>query len=168
MNKTTATCVAPTCVAVTCAAATYEAATYEAYLEAHGELTYTNVGVSMLPMLKQGRDLFTLKKKTEERCRRYDVVLYRSPQGKYVLHRVVEVREEDYVILGDNCLNKEYGITDADILAVLTRFVRKGKEYPVTHKGYVRYAKFWYAIYPIRRLLKKCKALCRRILKGRT
>ena len=142
--------------------------TYEAYLAQHGELTYTNVGVSMLPMIKQGRDLFTLQKKTDARCQKYDVVLYRSRQGSYILHRVVEVREKDYVILGDNCENKEYGITDADILAVLTRFVRKGKTYSVTDQGYLRYAKFWYAIYPVRRFFKKCKGLCRRILKGKT
>lgn len=140
--------------------------TYEAYLAEHGELTYTNVGVSMLPMIKQGRDFFTLKKKTEERCKKYDVVLYRCPPNRYVMHRIVEVREHDYVILGDNCVNKEYGITDADILAVLTRFVRKGKTYSVTDKGYLRYAKFWYAIYPARRFLMRLKRKCQRILRG--
>lgn len=40
--------------------------TYEEYLEQNHELTYTNVGVSMLPMMKQGRDLFTVKKKQKE------------------------------------------------------------------------------------------------------
>ena len=83
------------------------------------------------------------------------------------MHRIVEVREHDYVILGDNCINKEYGITDEDILAVMTRFVHKGKEYSVTDKGYLRYAKFWYAIYPIRSFMMRCKGFCRRILKGR-
>lgn len=140
--------------------------TYEEYLAQHGELTFTNVGVSMLPMIKQGRDLFTLTKKTDERCKKYDVVLYRRPPNQYVLHRIVEVREQDYVILGDNCMNKEYGITDADILAVLTKFVRKGKEYSVTDKGYLWYAKCWYAIYPVRRLLKKLKCLSHRVLSG--
>lgn len=95
--------------------------TYEEYLAQNGELTYTNVGVSMLPMIKQGRDLFTLTKKTEARCQKYDVVLYRRPPNHYVLHRIVEVRERDYVILGDNCMNKEYGITDEDILNCLLR-----------------------------------------------
>lgn len=142
--------------------------TYEEYLAEHGELTYTNVGTSMLPMIKQGRDLFTLTKKTEARCQKYDVVLYRRPPDQYVLHRIVEVREKDYVILGDNCMNKEYGITDADILAVLTKFVRKGKEYSVTDRGYLLYAKFWYTIYPVRRFLMKLKALCRRMMRRRT
>ncbi len=35
---------------------------YEEYLERNGSLTYTNSGVSMLPLLRQGRDLFTVRK----------------------------------------------------------------------------------------------------------
>lgn len=140
--------------------------TYREYLEQNGELTYTNVGVSMLPMLKQGRDLFTLTRKTEARCCKYDVVLYISPAGDYVLHRIIKVREKDYVILGDNCLNKEYGITDENILGVLTRFVHRGKEYSVTHPGYRLYAAIWCAIFPLRKFVKKLKNACRRVLKG--
>ena len=84
--------------------------TYEEYFKRHTELIYRNVGVSMLPMLKQGRDLFILKKKTDQRCKKYDVVLYYRKPGQYVLHRIVEVHEKEYVILGDNCEYKEYGI----------------------------------------------------------
>lgn len=141
--------------------------TYEEYLKAHGELTYTNVGVSMLPLIKQGRDMFTLTKKTEERCKKYDVVLYRRPPKSYVLHRVVMVRKDDYVILGDNCLNKEYGIRDEDILGVMTCFVRKGKDYSVNHKGYMLYSRLWYAIYPLRRMCKLVKIKLRKIMGGR-
>ena len=36
--------------------------TYEECLEKYGTLTYRNVGVSMLPLLKQGRDIFTVRK----------------------------------------------------------------------------------------------------------
>ena len=90
--------------------------TYEDFLEKNGEMTYSNVGISMLPLLKEGRDLFTVRKKGRKRCKKYDVVLYRRPPNSYVLHRIIEVRENDYVILGDNCLNKEYGITDDDII----------------------------------------------------
>ena len=53
--------------------------TYEEYLEKNGEMTYTNRGVSMLPLLKQDRDMFTVRRKGEERCRKYDVILYRRP-----------------------------------------------------------------------------------------
>ena len=50
--------------------------TYEEYLAKYGELTYRNVGVSMLPLIRQGRDTFTVRAlHPGELCRRWDVVL---------------------------------------------------------------------------------------------
>ena len=138
--------------------------TYEEELNRKGSFTYTCSGVSMLPLLRQHKDLFTIEKK-QDRCEKYDVVLYKRPPKSYVLHRVVEVREKDYVILGDNCLNKEYGIKDEDILGVMTSFVRNGKEYPVSHRGYRLYVAVWYLLYPLRRFCMKCKSKCRGILR---
>ncbi len=138
--------------------------TYEEELERNGSFTYTNVGVSMLPLIKQGRDLFTVTKR-QGKCKKYDVVLYRRPPAHYVLHRVVEVRENDYVILGDNCLKKEYGITDDDIIGVMTSFVRKGKEYSVNHLGYRIYSRVWYFFYPLRKFMTKVKTKMKAIVK---
>ncbi len=111
----------------------------EQYLSENGTLTYSNKGTSMLPLLREGKDMFTLKRKEAERCRVGDVVLYKRPPKDYVLHRVVEVRENDYVILGDNCITYEYGITDSDILGVMTGFIRGGREYSIESSGYRLY-----------------------------
>ncbi len=139
--------------------------TYEEYLEKNGELTYSNVGTSMLPLLRQGRDLFTVRKKGLERCKRGDVVLYRRPPDKYVLHRVIEVRARDYVILGDNCVRKEYGITDGDILGVMTGFVRGGREYSVGDLKYRLYSRIWVTAAPVRIMLKKAELAIRHTAK---
>lgn len=136
--------------------------TYEEYLEQYGELTYRNVGVSMLPMLKQGRDFFTVRKKTAQRCKKYDVILYRRPPAQYVLHRVVAVRERDYVVLGDNCVAREYGITDEDIIGVMTSFVHRGRTVRQDDFGYQVYARLWYAVYPLRMLAKRVKSKLKR------
>ena len=111
----------------------------EDYLNERGTLTYSNVGVSMMPLLRQGRDLFTVRKKGPERCKVGDVVLYKRPPDKYVLHRIVEVRRDSYVILGDSCVNREYGIRDSDILGVMTGYIRDGKEHSVTEQAYLDY-----------------------------
>lgn len=102
----------------------------------------------MEPMLHEMRDLVTLARKTGERCRLHDVVLYKRGE-KYILHRIVQVREHDYVILGDNCFTKEYGITDADILAVMVAFIRKGRNYTVDDPRYRRYVRTMVALTPL-------------------
>ena len=127
------------------------------YLAEHGELTYRIVGVSMNPLLRQDRDLVTIlrtdlaPKGTNGRFHNHEVVLYkRHSDGAYVLHRIVEVREKDYVILGDNCVKREYGITDEDILGVMTSFVRGGKTIQVTDPLYKAYVELWCALEPFR------------------
>ena len=134
---------------------------YEEELRRKGFFTYTNIGTSMLPLLRQRKDLFTIEQK-HGRCKKYDVVLYKRPPKSYVLHRVVKVCERDYVMLGDNCINKEYGIRDEDILGVMTSFVRNGKEIPVSHKGYRLYAVLWYFFYPLRWCFMKCRLKLKR------
>lgn len=117
-----------------------EPISFEQYLAEHEYLTYTNVGVSMLPLLREGKDLFTVRRKGPERCRVGDVVLYRRPPHSYVLHRIIKVREKDYVILGDNCVGREYGIRDEDILGVMVGFVRDGVQHKVDEPGYRAYS----------------------------
>ncbi len=126
----------------------------EKYLSEQGKIISSNVGVSMLPLLRQGKDLFFIEKKGAERCKVGDVVLYRRKR-QYVLHRIIEVRPDDYVILGDNCTLKEYGIKDSDILAVMTSFIRNGREHSVNELAYRVYSFVWLKLAPMRIFLKR-------------
>lgn len=135
------------------------------YLKTHETLTYTNVGVSMLPLLHQNRDLFTVHRKGPERCSPGDVVLYRRG-NQYVLHRVVEVRPSDYVILGDNCMAKEYGITDREIIGVMVSYVRDGREHSTRESGYRLYSWFILHTVGIRVFMKGCMMKVRGWLHG--
>lgn len=139
--------------------------TYEEYLEKNGSLTYRNIGTSMLPLLKQGRDLFIVERKTKERPKKYDVVLYRRPPGQYVLHRIIQVRDTDYVLLGDNCINKEYGIKDEDILGIMTGYVRKGKRRSCKSLAYLIYSRSWTWLSTLRIFWKKLRATIGRLRK---
>ena len=118
----------------------------------------------MLPLLREGRDLFTVRRKDPgERCRPGDVVLYRRPPNHYVLHRVMQIRNEDYVILGDNCIAREYGIRDEDILGVMTGYVRKGKTHSTEELPYRLYAFFMLRLSSLRVFLKRGGLKVRRI-----
>ena len=62
-------------------------------LSSEGRYVGTTVGVSMLPMIRSGKDVIVVDKKTE-RLKPYDVALYMRGDA-YVLHRVLSVREND-------------------------------------------------------------------------
>ena len=70
-------------------------------LEAGQSVRFSPRGVSMLPMLRQGIDSVVLSP-LPGALRKYDLPLYRYPSGKYVLHRIVKVREQAYLCMGDN------------------------------------------------------------------
>ncbi len=136
--------------------------TFEEEIQRTGELVYTNVGYSMMPLIRQHRDLVVIKK-PQGRCRKYDVPLYKRADGKYILHRILAVRPQDYVIRGDNCWKKEYGITDSQIVGVLSAVVRDGKTIPVTDWRYQAYARLWHASFPARAAFLPCRVLLGRI-----
>lgn len=111
-----------------------ESISFEDILERDGRLIYTNVGTSMMPLLRQHRDLMIIERRPYNEDGSYaalkplDAVLYRRGD-KYILHRIMSVKtsangENEYVICGDNLWNFEYDIRDKDILGVLTGVVR--------------------------------------------
>ncbi len=127
--------------------------TYEEQLQIHGKLVYTNVGDSMMPLLRQRRDLLIIEPRPEGRCKKYDVVLYRRPSGQYVLHRILKVRKHDYVICGDNRRIREFGVPDAWIFGLLTGVVRDGKQVDLTSFKYRLYVHLWCDFFWIRAAL---------------
>lgn len=139
--------------------------TFEAQLDRHGSFTYRNTGVSMMPLLKQGRDLFTVrKKKSGERLKKYDVALYRRGE-QYVLHRVLKLVDGGYVIRGDNCLYME-NVREKDVIGVMTAYVRKGKPHSVHDKVFKRYTRRMLLFSPIRIFIGKSKLKLKRLIKG--
>ena len=124
--------------------------TYEQELERSGRLIYTTVGMSMRPFLRSGEDLMVIEARKDSRFKARDVVLYRRNSGKYVLHRIMWVRKDDYVLCGDNCWNLEPGIRDEQILGVLTEVIREGRPLNVNDRGYRAKVFAWWALYPIR------------------
>ena len=126
----------------------------EQYLAENGRLIYTNKGRSMLPLLREGRDLFIIEAKSGGRCKVGDAVLFKRGSD-YVLHRVIAVHSGSYDILGDNCINPERGIKYDDILGVMTGFVRNGKEHSINELGYKLYVYVWMKTARLRIFMKK-------------
>lgn len=126
----------------------------EALLLREGRIVQVPVGRSMWPMLKNRRDMLVIEKITFP-IKVHDVVLYKRDSGKYVLHRVVKIKPDGYVIRGDNCTRNEYDITERHMLGVLRGFY-KGERYIdcEKHMGYKAYVLFWRATYLPRTAVK--------------
>ena len=120
-------------------------------------------GVSMLPMLRQGKDMVELSP-LPPRLKKYDLPVYQYPSGKVVMHRVVKVEEDHYLCLGDNTYAYEH-IRPEMLIGVVTAFKRGEKRISVEAPGYRLYCRVWVAIYPLRRFLKRAKGWLRRHLK---
>ncbi len=130
--------------------------TFEHLLARDGYLVYKTRGVSMEPMLHENRDLVILQAPSS-RLQKYDVALYRRG-GVYVLHRVIRVKSDHYLIRGDNTYLLET-VPDSAVIGVLTGFQRKGRSYQVTDGAYRIYVRIWCAIYPLRFFAVRCRRI---------
>ena len=135
----------------------------EEILAETGELFTTASGVSMLPCIRPKRDMLHLAK-PRHHIKKYDVLLYKRKNGTYILHRVMEVKSDRYVLCGDNQWVLEHGITDEQVLGVLIGFYR-GKKYIDCQKNHLYhfYVKLWCFSLGIRRWFLRGMNLMRRI-----
>ncbi len=130
-----------------------------------GRLTYTGKGVSMWPLIRQKKDIVVIER-PQGKLKKYDVALYKTDKNKhrYTLHRIIRVMENGYICRGDNCMRKEYGITDEMVIGVMTELYRGGEKVSLDSVGYKAYVSLNQLSYPIRfcfysiiRLLRKIK-----------
>lgn len=141
-------------------------------IESNGKITFTPSGISMMPMLRNNKDTVTLQK-AELPLKKYQIVLYKRSADKYVLHRVVGVCADGYLMRGDNQFSAERGIQDEQIIAVMSDFTRKGKEYGCQNLKYKLYSTVWVntvmarkALLILKRAVKKALIILRRKLKS--
>lgn len=119
------------------------------------------VGISMLPMLRQGRDCVILKP-ISGRLRKYDIPLYQRDDGHYVLHRIVKAAET-YTCVGDNQFQEETGVRQDQLIAVVDGFTRDGDYRSVDALSYRAYCRFWHYTRPVRWLYRGFKRRLRLI-----
>ena len=119
----------------------------EEELSSNGVFASTTRGRSMEPLFRTHRDMVIIVK-CEGELKKYDVPLYRT-SGGYVLHRIVGVADNVYLIRGDNTYVIER-VPKSAVIGVLSEFNRKGRHHTVEERGYKIYSRVWNFLYPIR------------------
>ena len=135
---------------------------FAAVLADEGMLVTTTMGVSMRPMLREGRDVIVVRPLPRgERLRVGDVPLYRVGD-RYVLHRVIGVHDGWYAIRGDNCVTVER-VTDEQVLGRLEEWYRGERHGTTADPLYRCYWRLWVALWPVRRVARRVCALAGRV-----
>ncbi len=115
-----------------------------------GEFRMITAGISMLPLLRNRKDTVVLVKAPTP-LKKYDIPLFKRKDGHFVLHRVIEIKDGSYVMCGDNQISKEYGISDSDVIAVVSKIVRNGKTIDLKRSlRYKIYVFFYCTLFPLR------------------
>lgn len=139
-------------------------------LENGGEVSFVTRGFSMVPFIRNRMDTATLRKPTKP-LKKGDVIFYRRDDGAFVLHRIVGKNKDGYILRGDNQPEKEYGVREDMVIAVLVRVKRAegkiinvGSFYETTYRTFLPLVRFFrFKIYPI--YVKLFAPLVRKILK---
>jgi len=109
-------------------------------------------GSSMTPFLAPGRDVVYLSTVSGP-LRRGDMVLYRRDNGRYVLHRILQVSADSYTMIGDAQSVPESGIRREQIQAVVSAVRRKGKLLQKSSFWWVFFERIWICLVPIRPMI---------------
>ena len=130
-------------------------------LEKNGCVVSPFSGTSMLPLLRENSDMVVLESIGVRRLQKYDAVLYRRGE-KLILHRIVGVRDQGYVICGDHQWRREFGVTEEQIFGIMTAVIREGRE--ITDLKYKLYVRLWCGLFFIRAPVLFFAACVRRVL----
>jgi len=128
---------------------------YISELERNGMLVFVPGGNSMWPTIKNRRQtVIVIKKQAGERLKEYDMGLFVRKDNKCVLHRVMELKDDGYIFLGDSCMDTEFVVEDA-VLGVVTGFYKGKKLIEVTNPRYIKKVKRWFKRKRLRKVILK-------------
>lgn len=120
-------------------------------------------GVSMLPMLRQGKDSVELSP-LPATLKKYDLPVYRRSNGQYVMHRVVKVTGDCCICLGDNTESFET-IRRDQMIGIVSAFRRGEKRIEVTSLAYGLYCRLWRPTRLLRKGYKWAKHTAKRVVR---
>ncbi|MGN1114398.1 MAG: S24/S26 family peptidase [Oscillospiraceae bacterium] len=130
-------------------------------IDSGGEFVMYPKGISMLPFIKEGRDSVALVKPKGD-LKKNDIPFYKRDDGHYILHRVISAENGIYTMCGDNQVQLEKGITNSQIIAVVSYVNRKGKRIDRSSLLYKIYLFVWQSIFIRRACFKILRILGKR------
>lgn len=113
------------------------------------------VGDSMEPLLHD-RTTRVVIRRADRPLRPGELPLYRRPDGRFIMHRIIRADAGHYYTRGDNRCGLE-AVPKDWVLGVVTEIYRGKGHFPVTHPLYRAYVAVWGALYPLRWVVYHCR-----------
>ena len=121
-------------------------------------------GSSMLPLFREGEDSVILSA-LPEKINAGDIILYKRENEQYVLHRVMKVKKDTFVMCGDNQAVFEKGITRENMIALASGMIRDGEEISFSeNEKYISYVKRTLSEKKIKHAISLLKAVVKKTL----
>ena len=122
-------------------------------LEKYKKIVQPIKGISMLPMLDEDRDAVELVE-VKGPLKKYDLPLFQRRNGEMVLHRIIAVKKDHYLICGDNSPAVEK-VPMERIVAVASGFYKNGKYVSCQDEAYLAYVQDRWKDFSSRKIIKK-------------
>lgn len=114
-------------------------------------VSLTVKGNSMNPFLVSLRDQMTLGPWKNEDIRKGCVALVRDTRGNYLIHRIIERKDDTVRLIGDGNVGLYETARLDDVIAIMYSITRKGKVWNADNKIWKLYSWLWMFILPVRR-----------------
>lgn len=116
-----------------------------------GEITsFVVAGMSMWPFMRHGRDLVFIEKCDVQKVKKGDVVLLQTPEGVYLLHRIMKRHGDKIVTAGDNKCRYDGEFEISNIKAKVCMVKRGEKIIQCRHVRWRFLFWLWRVSFPIR------------------
>ncbi len=91
----------------------------------HKNFSFPIHGTSMIPLLHTG-DIVKVSKIID--LKKNDIILYQRKDNSYVLHRLIKIKNEEFIFIGDHQTKQEFGIKKEMMIAKVITYRKKNKK----------------------------------------
>ncbi|MDE6336580.1 MAG: S24/S26 family peptidase [Muribaculaceae bacterium] len=112
-------------------------------------------GNSMRPFIRGDIDTLLLSPPTS--FRKGDIVLAKTENGSYIVHRIVKINTNIVILAGDNNLYQQEKCDKTNIYGTVNAIIHNGKKHNLSTPSSRLLALLWHNLLPLRRLYHKIK-----------
>ena len=131
--------------------------------------SFTVTGISMWPFIASRRDQVVVAACNPEKLHVGDIILFQTPLGNYMLHRITALKSGSFETTGDGNCFRDGWFPRSCVRAKVETITRNGRTIDCSRFGWRHIFTVWRILFPLRkpllRLMKRLGAIKARLRK---